>query len=269
MCSILKIHHSGFYKWLKEPESPRTIENKEITKLIKSYWEESGRVYGSPNIYEDLKDAGYRYGLNRVARLMKKAGIKGAYRRKKHKTKWIPGELYQENTLNREFNVDRPNLAWCTDITYIHTHEGWLYLAVVLDLFHRGIVGWSMNRNQKTELVMDALFMAVKRRRPTETVLIHSDQGCQFTSRKWNSFCKGHSLDPSMSRRANCWDNSVVESFFSNLKREKIGNKVYKTRNDAKKDIFNYIELFYNPKRRHGYLGKLSPMKYEARYLSS
>jgi len=139
-------------------------------------------------------------------------------------------------------------------------------LAVVIDLFNRGVVGWSMKSHQKTILVMDALFMAVKRRQPVEPVLIHSDQGCQFTSMYWEDFYKFHLLDPSMSRRGNCWDNSVVESFFSNLKRERIRNKIYNTREEAKKDIFNYIELFYNPKRRHGHLGKISPMEFEAKY---
>ncbi len=267
MCRILKVHPSGFYKWVKEPESPRAIENKKITELIRFYWKESGQVYGSPNIYEDLKEAGYSYSVNRIARLMRISGIKGAHRRKRHHIPWVPGDVYQANLLNREFTVGRPNQAWCTDITYIKTYEGFLYLAVAVDLFNRGIVGWSMKNHQRTSLVMDALFMAVKRRRPSNKVLIHSDQGSQFTSKKWEDFCDAHSLDLSMSRRGNCWDNSVVESFFSNLKRERIRNKIYKTRQDARKDIFNYIELFYNPKRRHGHLGKMSPMNFEAKYL--
>jgi putative transposase len=219
MCKVLRVHPSGFYKWLKEPESPRTIENKEITEMIRFFWKESGQVYGSPNIYEDFRDAGYKYSLNRITRLMKVGGIKGAHRRKKHYVPWTPGDVYQTNLLNREFSVSSPNQAWCTDITYIKTYEGFLYLAVVIDLFNRGVVGWAMKNHQRTSLVMDALFMAVKRRKPRNQVLIHSDQGCQFTSKKWEDFCKYHSLDPSMSRRGNCWDNSVVESFFSNLKR--------------------------------------------------
>ena len=268
MCRILKVNPSGFYRWLKTPESPRTIENKKLTELIRFYWEESGQVYGSPNIHEDLKEAGYSYGVNRVARLMRVAGIKGAYRRKRHHVPWVPGENYQKNTLNREFSVAEPNQAWCTDITYIRTYEGWLYLAVVIDLFNRGVVGWSMKNHQKAIIVMDALFMAVKRRRPTKTVLINSDQGCQFTSKDWVDFCKSHSLEISMSRRGNCWDNSEVESFFSNLKRERNRNKIYKTREEARKDIFNYIEMFYNTKRRHGHLGKRSPADFEDKFLS-
>ena len=268
MCRILKVNSSGFYRWLKTPESPRTIENKKLTELIRFYLEESGQVYGSPNIHEDLKETGYTYDVTRVARLMKKAGIKGAHRRKRHYAPWVPGEVYQENTLNREFDVDEPNQAWCTDITYIRTYEGWLYLAVVIDLFNSGVVGWSMKNHQKAIIVMDALFMAVKRRRPTKSVLIHSDQGCQFTSKDWENFCDAPSLEISMSRRGNCWDNSVVESFFSNLKREKIRNKVYKSREEARKDIFNYIEMFYNTKRRHGHLGKRSPADFKDKFLS-
>jgi putative transposase len=206
MCKVLKVHHSGFYRWKRTPESPRTIENKKITEMIHFYWEESGQVYGSPNIHEDFKEAGYSYGVNRIARLMKESGIKGAHRRKRHNVPWVPGEIYQENILNREFTVSEPNQVWCTDITYIRTYEGWLYLAVVIDLFNRGVVGWAMRSHQKTIIVMDALFMAVNRRRPTKPVLIHSDQGCQFTSKMWEDFCEFHSLDISMSRRGNCWD---------------------------------------------------------------
>ncbi len=212
--------------------------------------------------------AGYSYSVNRIARLMKEAGIQGAHRRKKHP--YIPpeGPVHNLNQLNCEFTVSDPNRVWCIDITYIRTYEGWLYLAVVIDLFSRRIVGWSMKSNQKTALVMDALFMAVKRRRPKQTVLIHSDQGTQFTSYEWDSFCEFPNLDPSMSRRGNCWDNAVLESFFSSLKKERVKKKIYKNREAARKDIFNYIELFYNPKRRHIHLDCRSPAQFEAMHLT-
>ena len=269
MCRTFKIHPSGYYKWLKIPESPRNLENKRIIEEIRFYWEESGRIYGSPNIHQDLKEAGCNYGVNRITRLMREAGIKGAHRRKKHYIPFKEGEIYNPNKLERKFAVNSANKVWCTDITYIRTYEGWLYLAVVIDLWSRKIVGWSMKNNQKTEIVMDALFMALKRRQPKKHVLIHSDQGCQFTSKTWSSFCKFHQLEPSMSRRGNCWDNAVVESFFSSLKKEKIRKRIFNSRNEAKKDIFAYIELFYNPKRRHSYLGKLSPTNFEAKFLKN
>jgi len=268
MCCTLNVHPSGYYRWFKNPDSKRTIENRKITQEIRHFWEESGETYGSPNIHQDFKEAGYPYSLNRIARLMKEAGIRGAHRRKRHPYVPTTGEVFNENQLNREFTVSEPNRVWCTDITYIRSYEGWLYLAVVIDLFSRRIVGWSMKNNQKTVLVMDALFMAVKRRKPNSRVLIHSDQGCQFTSYEWESFCESHKLDLSMSRRGNCWDNAVVESFFSSLKRERIKKKIYKSREDARKDIFNYIELFYNPKRRHSHLDRRSPANYEAIYLT-
>lgn len=153
-----------------------------------------------------------------------------------------------------------------TDITYIHTHEGWLYLATVLDLFSRQVVGWSMRPRIERDLVLSALLMAVWRRQPKETVMVHSDQGSQYSSGDWQKFLKAHNLEASMSRRGNCHDNAVAESFFQLLKRERIRRKVYRTRDEARQDIFDYIEMFYNPKRRHSYAGRLSPMEYERRY---
>jgi putative transposase len=165
-----------------------------------------------------------------------------------------------------EFNVSQPNLVWVTDITYIRTHEGWLYLAVVLDLFSRQIVGWSMQPRIDRELALNALLMAVWRRRPTNEVMVHSDQGSQFASYDWQDFLKEHALVPSMSRRGNCHDNAVAESFFQLLKRERIRRQTYPTRQDARADVFNYIEIFYNPKRRHSTAGDLSPIEFEKRH---
>ena len=170
------------------------------------------------------------------------------------------------NTLNREFDVDAPNKTWVTDFTYIRTHEGWLYLTVVLDLFSRQVIGWSMKANARSELVLDALLMAIWRRKPKERVLVHSDQGVQYTCSDWRKFLKEHNLEVSMSRRGNCHDNAVAESFFAQLKTERIKRKVYKTRNEARADIFNYIEFFYNPVRRHGNNGGVSPAMFEQQY---
>ncbi len=170
--------------------------------------------------------------------------------------------------LEQRFEVALPNAQWVTDITYIRTHEGWLYLAVVLDLYSRQIVGWSMQGRMHTELVLDALLMAIWRRKPPAGLVLHSDQGSQFTGYEWQSFLKGHGMVCSMSRRGNCYDNAVAESFFQLLKRERVKRKTYATRDDARSDVFDYIELFYNPKRRHGHNGGLSPIQFEQQQLS-
>lgn len=168
-----------------------------------------------------------------------------------------------DNTLDRQFDVDAPDQFWVTDITYIKTYEGFSYLAVVIDLYSRRIVGWAMQSRQPTDLVLQALLMAVWRRKPTDKVLVHSDQGSQFTSLEWASFLKHHNLEHSMSRRGNCHDNAVAESFFNLLKRERIRRRIYKTRDDARQDVFDYIEMFYNPKRKHARNGMLSPIEFE------
>ena len=167
------------------------------------------------------------------------------------------------NRLNREFTVEQPDTAWVTDITYIRTWQGWLYLAVVVDLFSRKVVGWSMKPSLARDIVLDALFMAVSRRRPKETVIVHSDQGTQYGSDDWMRFCQSNGMLPSMSRRGNCWDNAVAESFFSSLKKERIKKRVYKTRDLARADVFDYIESFYNRTRRHSHIGGVSPEAFE------
>lgn len=168
------------------------------------------------------------------------------------------------NTLDREFTVKTADTVWVTDITYIRTWQGWLYLAVVLDLYSRKVVGWSMKPTLAREIVLDALMMAVWRRKPASKVLVHSDQGSQYGSDDWRRFCRQHNLEPSMSRRGNCWDNAVAESFFSSLKKERIKKRIYKTRELARADIFDYIQVFYNRNRRHSHLGGLSPEAFEA-----
>jgi len=167
------------------------------------------------------------------------------------------------NRLQRQFTVDRPDVAWVTDITYIRTWEGWLYLAVVMDLHSRMIVGWSMQPTLARDIVLDALLMAVWNRKPKERVIVHSDQGSQYGSDDWVRFCKAHNLDPSMSRRGNCWDNAVAESFFSSLKKERIRKKICRTRSLARADVFDYVEMFYNRTRRHSHLGGVSPEAFE------
>jgi len=230
MCRVMDIHRSGFYAWMNRPDSPRATEDKRLLYLIKTYWIESGFVYGYRNIARDLKDHGESCGKNRIHRIMREAGIQSQRGYKRHKG-FAGGDLSQvaPNTLNREFIVDQPNKAWVTDFTYIRTHEGWLYLTVVIDLFSRQVIGWSMKNNPKADLVVDALLMAVWRRKPKGSVLVHSDQGVQYTCSDWRSFLKDNNLEASMSRRGNCHDNAVAESFFSLLKGEKIKRKIYKT----------------------------------------
>ncbi len=264
MCRCLNVHPSGFYAWLKAPLSNRGKEDVRQTRLIKSSWLESGKVYGYRKLHDDLMDQGETCCPNRVARLAKLAGIRAqiGYKRRPGSYGSKPSVIV-DNSLDRQFEVAAPDRAWVTDITYIRTQEGFAYLAVVIDLFSRKVIGWHMQSRQTTDVVLQALLMAVWRRKPQTKVLIHSDQGSQFTSREWAAFLKAHNLTHSMSRRGNCHDNAVAESFFNLLKRERIRRRTYKTRAQARQDVFDYIEMFYNPKRKHTSNGMLSPVDYE------
>ena len=267
MCRVLGIHPSGFYAWLKRPKSCRDIENERLLGKIKQSWLESGCVYGYRNITIDLKAQGESCGKHRVRRLMKSEGIAAVRGYRRHRGFKGGAELAAApNRLNREFEVSRPNRIWVTDFTYIRTYEGWLYVTVVIDLFSRKVIGWSMKTSPKSDLVIDALLMAVWRRRPKEKVLIHSDQGVQYTSKDWRDFLRDNNLEISMSRRGNCHDNAVAESFFSLLKKDRVRRTIYKTREFAKAEIFDYIEGFYNSRRNHGTNNGLSPQDYEEQY---
>ncbi|MEQ1248684.1 IS3 family transposase [Acinetobacter soli] len=263
LCSTLDVHHSGYYAWLKQPTSKTARKRQQLSGLIKQFWLESGGVYGYRKIHCDLKDVGESCGINRVHRLMKADGLKSQRGYRKPRAYAGTPAVIAANSLNRQFNPTEPNQLWVTDITYIRTHEGWLYLAVVIDLFSRLVVGWSMKSRITTDLVLDALLMALWRRNPKNKVLIHSDQGSQYTSHEWQTFLRHHNLESSMSRRGNCHDNAVAESFFQLLKRERIKKRIYATRTEARSDIFEYIEMFYNSKRRHGSNGQRSPLDYE------
>jgi putative transposase len=235
--------------------------------LIESSWAESGRIYGYRKVHHDLLALGESCSRHRVARLMRLRGWRAqvGYKRRSFPS-GATAVCVADNVLDRQFAVLFPNKVWVTDITYIRTHEGWLYLAVVLDLFSRQVVGWSMGNRMGSDLVLQALLSAIWRRRPIHPVIVHSDQGSQFTGHEWIAFLNEHNLQPSMSRRGNCLDNAVVESFFQLLKREKIRRKIYKTRNDARQEIFEYIEMFYNPVRRHSKANNLSPVEYEKQF---
>jgi putative transposase len=264
---MLAVHPSGFYVWLAKPESDRAIEDKRLLGHIKESWLESGSVYGYRKVSDDLRDLGEQCGVNRVHRIMRAAGLQSqtGYGKRRYKRGGAPS-VVAPNHLQRQFDVQEPNRVWVTDITYIRTHEGWLYLAAVLDLFSRQVIGWSMQTRIDRELALNALLMAVWRRQPKNTVMVHSDQGSQFSSYDWRDFLKAHNLQQSMSRRGNCHDNAVAESFFQLLKRERIRRRIYATRDEARQDVFDYIEMFYNPKRRHGFNEKLSPVNFEKRY---
>jgi len=218
-------------------------------------------------VLDDLRDLGETCGKHRVYRLMKQEELRSqtGYRRRPG-SRGGPAAVLAPNHLQRQFDVAEPNRVWVTDITYIRTHEGWLFLAAVLDLFSRQVIGWSMGPRMDRELALNALLMAVWRRQPKQTVMVHSDQGSQFSSYDWQAFLKAHNLQQSMSRRGNCHDNAVAESFFQLLKRERIRRKTYTTREEARQDVFDYIEMFYNPKRRHSNNDRLSPVNYEKQY---
>nr|WP_308387178.1 IS3 family transposase [Escherichia coli] len=266
LCRVLDVHPSGFYAWLQQPHSQRHQADLRLTGQIKQFWLESGCVYGYRKIHLDLRDSGQQCGVNRVWRLMKRVGIKAQVGYRSPRARKGEASIMSPNRLQRQFNPDAPDERWVTDITYIRTHEGWLYLAVVVDLFSRKIIGWSMQSRMTKDIVLNALLMAVWRRNPEKQVLVHSDQGSQYTSHEWQSFLKSHGLEGSMSRRGNCHDNAVAESFFQLLKRERIKKKIYGTREEARSDIFDYIEMFYNSKRRHGSSEQMSPTEYENQY---
>ncbi len=266
MCRVLRVHFSGFYAWLKEPLSLRAQDDERQTALIRQAWSDSGRVYGYRKLTDDLRDQGEQVSENRVARLASLAGILAqvGYKRRPGRYGGKPA-VVATNTLDRQFEVDAPDKVWVTDITYIKTHEGWLYLSVVIDLFSRRVVGWSAQPRMTTDLALQALLASVWRRKPKTKVMVHSDQGSQFTSREWQVFLGQHNLEASMSRRGNCYDNAVAESFFQLLKRERIRRRTYLTREAARQDVFDYIEMFYNPKRKHTNNGMLSPVDFEIR----
>lgn len=267
MCRVFGLHPSGYYAWRSSPLSARGKDDQRVLGLIKHAWLQSGGVYGYRKIARELRDVGEGCGKHRIARLMRGEGLRAqvGYGRRPGVRGGKPS-IVANNHLARQFDVAAANQAWVTDITYIRTHEGWLYLAIVLDLFSRQVVGWSMQSSLHTDVVLQALIMAVWRRKPAAGLLVHSDQGTQFTGHDWQDFLKAHGLVSSMSRRGNCHDNAVAESFFQLLKRERIKRKIYITREDAKSDVFNYIEMFYNTRRQHGHNNGLSPVEFEKQF---
>lgn len=266
MCDVFKIHRSGYYAWLKKPLSDRSIEDLRLLERIRECHIASGGTYGSPWVYRDLRDEGESCSVHRVAKIMRNNNIKAQIGYKRRHIQGGKVGKIADNVLKRQFNPDAPNKTWVSDITYVRTHEGFLYVATVIDLFSRRVVGWSMDKTMDRYLVINALLMAVWQRKPKHEVLVHSDQGSQYASSDYLAFMRAHNLIPSMSRRGNCHDNAVAESFFATFKKRVTKRKIYSTREKAKGEIFNFIEMFYNPIKRHSHTGGVSPAKFEEMY---
>ena len=270
MCNILAVSPSGYYAWRKRPDSKLKMANDKLTEKIKEIHAEFEGKYGSPRIYQELKEKKLPCSENRVARLMRKIGLRAKHKRSfRVTTKANPEHPVAPNLLGRAFMAEKPNQKWTSDITYIRTNEGWLYLAVVLDLFSRRIVGWAMSTRITSDLVTNALEMAIKQRKPAAGLLHHSDRGSQYTGKPYRALLDANQMLASMSGKGDCWDNAPTESFFSTLKREQVHHKYYETRDSARTDIFFYIEAFYNRKRRHSTLDYLNPMAFEEIYFNN
>lgn len=269
MCRVLQVSPSGYYAWRGRVPGPRAAQNELLDVAVRSLFKESGETYGSPRICRDLRLLGNSCGVNRIARLMQAAGLKARTPRRFTVTTDSQHDLpIAENILNRQFEVAAPNLVWVSDITYVPTAQGWLYLTTVMDLFSRRIIGWALSHSLHAEHVVKALEMGLSRRSGEDLngLLFHSDRGSQYASEEFRQVLSKNGLTQSMSRRGNCWDNAPAESFFSTLKVERIYQRHYLTKEQARVDIFHYIEVFYNRKRSHSKLGYVSPLEYERRH---
>lgn len=265
ICEVLGISRSGFYAWLQRPPCRRTRHDEILSTEVRRSFLDSDRTYGARRVWHDVLAAGYRCGLHRIERLMRSQVLRARPRRRRlpvdlgHRC----SEAMAANVLDRQFTANAPDQKWVADFTYIWTAEGWLYVATVLDLYSRRIVGWAMQSTMTTQLVTDALMMAVWRRGRPEALLHHSDRGSQYTSESFQRLLDELGITVSLSRAGNCWDNSAMESFYSSLKTERVHGRVYRTRAEARADVFDYIERFYNTRRRHSTLGYVSPVAFE------
>jgi putative transposase len=263
MCEALGVSRSGFYAWLARPRSRRSLDDDVLGSQVRNSFVASDRTYGARRVWHDVLELGQRCGLHRIERLMRMQALRARPRRRGLPKDQGERSAIADNVLDRQFQADAPNQKWVADFTYIWTAEGWLYVAVVLDLYSRRAVGWSMQASMTSQLVADALMMAVWRRGRPQELLHHSDQGSQYTSEHFQKLLAEQGIVCSMSRAGEVWDNSAMESFFSSLKTERTARKVYRSREQARADVFDYIERFYNPTRRHSTLGYVSPIKFE------
>ena len=270
MCLFLKVSRSCFYDWLKRPKTEREKENEALLILLKRLFKEGRGNYGTRRLKRKLADLGYTVSRRRIGRLMKRAGLICKTKRKfKVTTDSKHNQPISPNLLERQFSVEKPDQTFVGDITYIQTQEGWLYLAIVIDLYSRQVVGWSMDKRMKAKLVNDALLMAIWKRKPAQGLIWHTDRGSQYASDSHRKILQQHGIEQSMSRKGDCWDNAVSESFFHTLKTELVHHCNFKTREEAKHQIFEYIEIFYNRIRLHSANDYLSPVDYENRQKSA
>jgi len=264
MCEALGVSRSGFYAWRVRPRSRRSLDDEVLGGHVRNSFMGSDRTYGARRIWHDVLEYGHRCGLHRIERLMRAQALRARPRRRGLPKDSGERSAIADNVLDRQFQADGPNQKWVADFTYIWTAEGWLYVAVVLDLFSRRVVGWSMQASMTSQLVADALMMAVWRRGRPQELIHHSDQGSQYTSEHFRKLLAEQGIACSMSRAGEVWDNSAMESFFSSLKTERTARRVYRSRAQARSDVFDYIECFYNPRRRHSTIGYVSPIQFEA-----
>lgn len=263
-CEALGVSRSGFHAWLNRPRSARALTDEAIMPKVRSSFAASARTYGARRVWRDVLADGVSCGLHKIERLMRGEALRARPRRR-----GLPKDEGERslspasNVLDRAFSAERPNQKWIADFTYIWTAEGWLYVAAVIDLFSRRVVGWSMKAEMNAQLVADALMMAIWRRGKPDALLHHSDQGSQYTSQQFQTLMSDNGVTCSMSRSGNVWDNAAMESFFSSLKTERVRRQVYRTRDAARADVFDYIERFYNTTRRHSTIGYLSPVEFE------
>lgn len=264
-CELLGVSRSGFHKWQTRPPSDRALSDAWLLERIREIHAENRRVYGAPRIHAELRMThGIRVGRKRVERLMRQAGLSGLVPKKQGRTTIrVPGVRVADDLVKRQFRPEAPDVLWIADFTYLRTWEGWLYLAAVQDAYSRRIVGWCMAEHMRQELVIDALAMAVSRRRPDPGLIHHSDQGGQYVSLGFGQLCAKSGISRSMGSTGVCWDNAVAETFFATLKKELVYRRSWPTRNELISEIFEYIEAFYNRTRRHSTLGMLSPVEYE------
>jgi putative transposase len=265
LCRVLGVSRAGFYAWSGRPPSARARADQALTNQIRQIHTRSRATYGAPRIHAELRlDHGIGVGRKRVARLLRAAGLVGCHRRRRAGlTRRDPQASLAPDLVNRQFSADAPDRVWTADITYIPTWSGWLYLAVILDVFSRRVVGWAMADHLRTELVIDALDMAIWNRRPAEGLVHHSDQGCQYTSLAFGRRLREAGLVASMGSVGDCFDNAITESFFATLECELLDRQRFRSQTEARVAVFDYLEGFYNPRRRHSTLGQLSPLDYE------
>lgn len=269
MCRVLGVSRSGYYAWCKRSPSPRVRENGRLLAALIKLHTASGRTYGSPRLHQGLVKQGWICGRHRVARLMRQHGIEGITPRRTQRTTRAAKEHAKlPDLVQRDFTATHPNQKWVADMTYLATREGWLYLAVVMDLYSRTIVGWAMQPRMTAALVCEAVCMGIKNRRPASGLIHHSDRGSQYTSAVFQELLTVHDIQPSVGRTGDCYDNAAMESFFASLKRERIQRRTYATRAAARTAVFQYIEVFYNRQRLHSTLGYCSPLEYELQHHS-